>query len=1050
MPRLLLPLVFALLLSRTPTRAAESDPGPQGDAVLPLLELLTAEKPAGAANAAARELFSRRSLVEALATSTKPAPTDTAERHPPIAALQSLGDYLAHHPAAFAPKLPSLEGFGAPQRLGQLFTGLIPHGLQPIELSARLAALDPLLDDSWVEAAAACGALDFHHLIRAQRGQLHAMLLAYQRSDDGPGILRLGEAIGRHSSPAAGIRPAELTEETLALFLAGGFGMQHGSNAEAFTLAKLARECRVVHPGLRQRLSDLGHSGDGLALLEIINAWEDGRREQALDLLLSGKSRDEWYVASLVHFLLLPAQIPENELALLARRLPDGVLAIATRIALDDKGGDQDECARLAMLLMPAFHARGVPKTDHRISLSLHQARETALRWWLAGRTDDAFRFLQEAFLNATTSDNEDELLHLAALARILGKDSALWDELQRRSKEWNLPVSPLQSAVLLAVAGKSREALDALESQPPRQLFLRLLADEEEWERLRQIAFQPEGPFREASQRLSHVIAMNRDPASAREYFSALPDKAKKETVLLLLLSGNDALCREQARDLILSYHAWSSMPFPLGLDSFGLWEEAIGRDLDHGKLPLFETVQNYTLHLGLTRDKPKTLGILKRLAAIDTLRSARGNFTPSGGSRAWDHRITVAKGLIDCGAVEEGCALLTRMLESTIPGRSLSDRQRTELRADFIPRRFSPFGPAEFVKIAALEFPAATETERLVFLAQTLGGQPVAKACEQMIALLEKHRASLTVADASRLLQSLSAALWGEPEQPRLREEAKRVFDLYQPDEAQRRFFKGWAGPPARKARFFNQLSLEQKPGSLHDPKAAGFRVLDGMGEIRRLLGQNESARAASLFREMQIRVLLDELPDERLSIVSLNNQGTFRSGFDGSPECVPLVAAECWDLDAPFFKDHVLLAWRCGWDEGQWHLARALSRYRFDRSASLAAARLARGGRQDDLRELLLLAEFDGVAHARGGRAEAALDRLQVCLNLSTFDPTPGRRILDALEAEGNSVAHQRGIDRIRGYWQGRLAEYPESPEIREAAGYWFAATQPAPER
>lgn len=1053
MPRLLLPLVVALLLSRTPTCAAENDPGPQGDAVLPLLELLTTGKPAGAANAAARELLSRRSPVQALAASTKPAPAGTADRHPPIAALQSLGDYLARHPAAFAPKLPSLEGFGAPQRLGQLFAGLIPHGLQPTDLSARLAALDPLLDDSWVDAAAACGALDFHHLLRAHRGQLHAMLLAYQRSDDGPGILRLGEAIGRHSSTAAGIRPGELTEETLALFLAGGFGMQHQSNREAFTLAKLARDWSLVHPGLRQRLSDLGGGGDGIALLEIIDAWEDGRREQALDLLVSekpsGKPGDEWYLASFVHFLFLPAQLPEDELAQLARRLPDGILAIATRIALDDKRGDQDECARLAMILMPAFHARGVPATDRRIPLSLRQARETALRWWLAGRTDDAFRFLQEAFFNAEPSDNEDELLRIAALARILGKDRALWDELQRRSKDWNMPVSPLHSAVLLAVAGKSREALDALESQPPRQLFLRLLADEEEWERLRQLAFQPEGPFREAPQRLSHVIALNRDPAGARDYFSSLPDKAKAENVFLLLLSGNDSLCLEQARDGILSHHAWPSMPFPLGLDSFGLWEEAIGSDLDRGKLPLFETVQNYTRHLGLTRDKLKTLGLLKRLAAIDTLRSTRPHPPSFKGSRAWDHRITVAKGLIDCGAVEEGCALLTRMLESTVPGRSLSERQRTELRADFIPRRFSTLGPAEFVKIAALELPAATETERLVFLAQTLGGQTVAKACEQMIALLEKHRASLTVTDASRLLQSLSAALWGEPEQPRLRDEAMRVFDLYQPDEARRGFFKGWAGPPPRKARFFNQLNLEQKPGNLHDPKAAGFRVLDGMGEIRRLLGQNETARAASLFRDLQIRVLLDELPDERLSIFSHTNQGSFGSGFDGPPECVPLFAAEWWDLDAPFLKDHVLLAWRCGWDDGSRELARAFSRYRFDRSASLAAARLARGGRQDDLRDLVLLAELDGVAHARSGRVEAALDRLQVCMNLSTFDPTPGRRILDTLEAQGNSLARQRGIDRIRSYWQDRLAEYPESPEIREAAGYWIAATQPDPD-
>jgi hypothetical protein len=398
----------------------------------------------------------------------------------------------------------------------------------------------------------------------------------------------------------------------------------------------------------------------------------------------------------------------------------------------------------------------------------------------------------------------------------------------------------------------------------------------------------------------------------------------------------------------------------------------------------------------------------------------------------------------------VEEGCALLTRMLESTIPGRSLSERQRTELRADFIPRRFSTFGPAEFVKIAALELPRATETERLVFLARTLGGQSVEKTSEQMIALLEKHRTSLTVTDASRLLQSLSAALWGEQEQPRLRDEAKRVFALYQPDEAQRGFFKGWAGPPPRKARFFNQLNLEQKPGNLHDPKAAGFRVLDGMGEIRRLLGQNETARAASLFRDLQIRILLDELPDERLSIVSQTNQGTYGSGFDGPPECVPLFASDWWNLDAPFLKDHVLLAWRCGWDDGSRPLARALSRYRFDRSASLAAARLARGGGQDDLRDLFLLAELDGIAHARGGRVEAALDRLQVCMNLSTFDPTPGRRILGALEAEGNSVAHQRGIDRIRGYWQGRLAEYPESPEIREAAGYWIAVTHADPDR
>jgi hypothetical protein len=1040
MHRTLILLVFPLLAF--PVRSATGETKDQAEAVIPLLDLLTSGEDSLSLRAAARQLAAERPPSEALADYAKlliPA----LGREDPVAlagyAMKNLGEYIALHPAEFPNGLPDISGFDRQRQLGLLFDMLLPGSWQSEPIIKRLDALDPILNASWLAAAARCGAFDFHHLVRAHRGELPMMLLAYQESGDETGIIRLGEALGRYAEPAPGIDPDGFTTRSLALLLAGAFGVQESRSTANFKLVETALDWSRSHPDLANELLELRGGNSSLCWFEAGVLWERNEHKAALALLFSRKHRNAWPVASFVNSLMLRADPSGDEAAALIRVIPTGILAVCAEQLLDNDSSDAS--VMLALWMIPEYHSRSDRTTGQWIHYSMDEARKTALRWWLAGRRDDACRLLQEAFFNLRAPEHSDDLLRFAAIARAFGKEAFVMNELDRRARIPAYPPLTLHKAALLTVAGNHQEALQLARSRPPDDLFYRLLVECEDWDALREIAFGPEPRFKERHRWLCHAAFLNRDAAAARDYFMGLPEKEKEQTALLLLLSGNDELCRQHARKWILESPGYTSLPYPLSLDAFGVWELAILDDLDAMQVPLAETVMNYLMHVGMTRDKPGTIGILNRLAAAGKLRTKIGG----AGSRyfsdrlTWQHRIRAARGLIDLGAVADGCRALEEIAQG---GGGGVDSLREEFRSACIPARFATNGVAEYLKLAELELPAAKELERQVFLAKTLAGIPVPEAVRRMLGLLERHQGQFPFKDGSLLLQKLSIALWGVPGAEALRVEAERVFAFYQPDDRQTSFFQRWARPAPWQERFSSHSGIDEKPGDRYDPRGADFRVLDGMAEIRGLIANQRMEAAEKMFREMQIRILLDQLPRETIHVTTRTNQGSYGFGGEPHPESIPIIAAHCWNLQMPFLRDYALTVWRCGWNSDPRYLAPYLASNGDSREARIAAIEAQHGWGSNDMRIIRMLPAFDGLAHASEGRVEAALDRLGVCMNLSPFDPAPGMAILNALKQRGDATAVQSAAARIRDYWKQQQQQYPDSPQVREAGHYWLS--------
>ncbi len=1043
MPRILILLVLVAVLA--PVSPAFGEPEEQSAATTRLLTLLTSGNDLAAISFAARQLDKGHSPACALTDDSKPPIQSSAGANVRTTAgyaLENLGKYISLHPTEFPHGLPTLDGFKHPRGLGPLFHGMLPPRWESAKTATALAALDALVDDSWLKAAVDSGAFDFIHLIRARRGQLQNMLLTYQVAGDEVGVIRLGEAIGRYVKPARDIKAADLSTRTLALLLSGASGIHDLPPDQGPALAEIALGWRQAHPDLLPVLSDFRGGQATLVQFEVMDQWQRGERESAIKLLISRTRMDLRRISSFVLSLLLPAKCPDEEVATLARVIPTNVLtSCISQLMPDDHPAD--EPLRLAMVMMPELLSRGDLAENYRSPFSFPAARKTALREWRDGHPDRAYRMLQETFLNLSPLEHDADLLCFAAIAHALGKDTEAMEALDKRAARLGSPRLALHKAALLTVAEKPREAFDLARTQPPCNLLYQLLAECGEWETLREIAFRPSTDST-IPQWLCHVAFLNRPAAAVRAYFTALPEKTKQQTAPLLLLSGSEEMGRNQFRNLVTENLGDANLAFPTSLNAFDIREQAIASALDSGKTPLFETVGNYTTYLGMTRDKTQTRKLLSRLAKTATL-PTRINYGVNPDFSAllsWQHKIRAAHGLIELGTVEQGRKILEELVKDDPEGTRLPSSVQNDFWAAFLPNRFTTHGLAEFLKIAELELPGSTKLQRHVLLAGILAGQAPPDACLQMLTLLEKHQAEIPLKDASLLVQKLSVALWEEPRADELRAKAERVFAFYQPDENQRAFFQRWARPAPWKDKFTFQIGIEEKPGNHHDPVAAGFRVLDGMGEIRRLLAANEAGPAEELFRNMRIRMLLDDLPDEHLQIITTSNKQRRSGGGVHAPEAIALIAANCWNLQASFLRDHALTTWRCGGMlRDPRDLVLSLKRNDCLREARIAALKLQHFSDLNNLSDLCLIAEIDGLNDAKEGRKDAALDRLGVCLSLSPYDPSPGMAILQIFKDRGDEGTLHRGATRIREHWARLVAEYPHSPQVREARHYWL---------
>ena len=252
-------LLWAMLLM--PLASTRAEPVGQGDAVLQLLNLFASRAdPLGSANAG-KLVNNGISPAEVVATDLHKELDFLGGWNSPETTrslAKRLGDYVANHSGQFPQGLPDPGAVKNPLRLGPFFEGLFPLSPRTSDLFQKdLNTLQPLLDDSWLEAAEGCGAIHLQQLLLAHRGRLNELLLTYQQSENDLALICLGETFANYSDALRKIESEKFSTRTLAHLLAGSIGMENPDPEERRMLIEIAAGWTKEHPDLIAMLRDL-------------------------------------------------------------------------------------------------------------------------------------------------------------------------------------------------------------------------------------------------------------------------------------------------------------------------------------------------------------------------------------------------------------------------------------------------------------------------------------------------------------------------------------------------------------------------------------------------------------------------------------------------------------------------------------------------------------------------------------------------------------------------------------------------------------------------
>jgi len=314
-----------------PVVAVHAEPVKQGEAVVRLLNLFALRTDALAVANAGKLLSQGASPSVALA----------ADPHAPLSSLggwnspdttrslaRQLGEYVAEHSVEFAGGLPNPSSIQDPLRLEAFFEGLYQPTLgvsgSASYFQRDLARLSSLLDDSWLDAAAACGASNIQQLLLTHRGDLRTLLRFYQESKDETSLLVLGETLASYSEAYRQIEPREFHPRTLALLLAGSLGAPNSEPDENLTIVTTAAQWNLEHPGLMDLLRDLRDPA-ALSLLEAALLWSKDR-ETSMKQLASIHWVSPTTRARLGMELFQNSSLSESEAVPLIRLLPSEML----------------------------------------------------------------------------------------------------------------------------------------------------------------------------------------------------------------------------------------------------------------------------------------------------------------------------------------------------------------------------------------------------------------------------------------------------------------------------------------------------------------------------------------------------------------------------------------------------------------------------------------------------------------------------------------------------------------------------------------------------
>jgi hypothetical protein len=308
--------------------------------------------------------------------------------------LRVVGLFILEYPQAFPQGLPSLATLEHRERLGPLFEALTPYWHHNASLQKTLGPLDPLITPDLLDAARQADAWQWIHTVRGLRGEMQAMLSAYEKAGDDTGIIMLGELLGRYPELSHGMSPEAFKTKTLAQFFAAALG--HG-NAELdgiFPVILKLDEWEKIRPGLRQQVAELVSRPCVMAWCDVVKQFRAGQREEAVTLLntlptvhqevlarYAGKidmvqrleKEDVRLRARVLQILLSSQDCPEEALSALARTMPINLLIETVKAMLRYNNSDPAEIWRGTLLLSALANREDKPENLQEV-LRFHQS----------------------------------------------------------------------------------------------------------------------------------------------------------------------------------------------------------------------------------------------------------------------------------------------------------------------------------------------------------------------------------------------------------------------------------------------------------------------------------------------------------------------------------------------------------------------------------------------------------------------------------------------------------------------------------------------------
>ncbi|BCX47184.1 hypothetical protein HAHE_10920 [Haloferula helveola] len=945
-----------------------------------------------------------------------------ADEEQPGTLMQEVGNGTREHPELWPDGLPDPARLSPELRAGFL-RGYMSDATRRDE-GTWWQAVDryhELLDrspnpETWIIAAEEAKIPGLFVPYLASSGELDRVFAILRQWSSGYFTTAIGRVLRKDPALAARVPLADLHPGMLRVLLEEMWVWSDSGINEIRNVERLAREWEKQVPNLLTESTNRR-----LIPVLAIRLWDAGKREECLAKVAGSDLRD---FGARFTAQLLDTLTPEEALELAkAAPLPAGT--VRECFALVASPGDEKSRKRRSRML--ELLGREPELMDARDWVSDHHTREFALNLWMDGDDEAALRVIESAYW-ITRREYPKQLCILAEIL-VLGRSP---EELLKKTTEHK--DRPLHRAILLRALGRDEEALEVLEADRDSPFLPTLLLEQGRYRDAVQAAQRSRPMKRENSESLdaridsaefARILELDHDGKRA-EAFEICERRSPPAWVRLLAGYRLDEMARED------NFEFFSSLAEDLGRGPAALGTlEARAVAAAGGEAAIGDQEFKSYLRLALyAPNRDRTRGILTRWAELppsEVESMMRGGFMI--------HEPLV-RTLAELEMTEQAVNYLNAYFEL--------GEAKTPAKAR-APGRFCGWYLGEnwkehpVLKLIALEEPGRTLTEHTVSLARLRPRDVRTEDVDRLVALLGKHRASLTDEDVRSVLSAWCHRLAKTdfPEGSTFDASIARFRET-----VTRRLIHGARTEPLR-------ITFDPAPGNKSDPRAEDFEPIDGVKRVHETWESGKQDEARVLLRDILMRVLLDRnLPEKDMRVHFFYDFSTTGSGGDRSGNEQIILGIGRWKLP------HELIGGTCkalartlDYEDSQYltflefagkpGLALNLHRNRcvlaLCQDMRVDAPRAATAYRRLELRDAIQRGDRDEVL--TGVRKFMMVDPFS--LNI----PLEARAWCVGLDDREGAADVDRSVTR---FWEDRLLLAPEFTPYRDALNRWRALT------